>query len=172
MFINNMCPISPSHNLVVIPLRNHPLPSHGAQMFFQALAQLLILMSVGVEDLHRRGYMCLLLIHKGATFWLMYCLNACRITAFMYDSLPGSEKMASVNKFGAASDWRPPPSWVIVWAVIPVIPDITMMTEADKEKVTQLVRDIRNSVGPERFDKIMQLVQQVQLENQIQREPP
>lgn len=66
-------------------------------MFFQALAQLLILMSVGVEDLHRRGYMCLLLIHKGATFWLMYCLNACRITAFMYDSLPGSEKMASVN---------------------------------------------------------------------------
>ncbi len=77
-----------------------------------------------------------------------------------------------LNKFGAASDWRPPPSWVIVWAVIPVIPDITMMTEADKEKVTQLVRDIRNSVGPERFDKIMQLVQQVQLENQIQREPP
>lgn len=73
-----------------------------------------------------------------------------------------------LNKVGTA-DWFPPTFNVVIFAFIPVVvsePSLMEVAAADKEKVTQLVRDIRNSVGPKRFDKIMQLVQQVQLEDQ------
>ena len=72
-------------------------------------------------------------------------------------------KFANAENFLGISITLPHNYHFIAFAPVTVsMPDLTMMTEADKEKVTQLVRDIRNSIGPERFDKIMQLVQQVQ----------
>jgi len=80
-------------------------------------------------------------------------------------------KIESLNKFAPAGGWFNislsfPPNWGPPFVtIIPIVSGITTMPEADKEKFKQSVRDIRNSVGPERFDKIMQLIQQVQTEN-------
>lgn len=57
----------------------------------------------------------------------------------------------------------------------PPLPGLSVtatVTEADKEKLAQLARDIRTSVGRERFNMIMDLVRQVQLEDQTHSEPP
>jgi hypothetical protein len=42
----------------------------------------------------------------------------------------------------------------------------------DDEKIVQLVKSIQNAVGQDRFDNIMQLVQQMQGENQIKKDAP
>jgi hypothetical protein len=66
----------------------------------------------------------------------------------------------------------PPIKLPVFLPITLAFPAATAMTEADKEKLAQLVRDIRNSVGRERFDMIMDLVRQIQPEDQTHNEPP
>lgn len=81
-----------------------------------------------------------------------------------------------LNKLGPADIiWLPPPiniNGLLFFMPPPIfINGVNAMTEADKQKALQLVKGIRNSVGPERFDAIMELVRQAQLGGQASSEP-
>lgn len=63
-------------------------------------------------------------------------------------------------------------TWLFILAVRPVNPSPdTPLTAIDEERVAHMVRNIRSSVGHERFNMIIQLVNQTQLGHQMRSEP-
>lgn len=80
-----------------------------------------------------------------------------------------SPTIALLDKTRVAGDLSP--YWVWFFIMPAVTDAVATLTDVDKEKVAQLVRDIRNTAGRERFDMIMDLVHRVQLEDQIPGDP-
>jgi hypothetical protein len=60
-----------------------------------------------------------------------------------------------------------PPSLIVLWWNRP-----SPSLKEDDEKIVQLINSIQNSIGEDRFNKIIQLSQQIQEQNQIRSDPP
>src|SRR5579863_8364593 len=70
MPVDGLSPIGAGDNLPVMPAADHSLATQEAQMLLQLGAQGLILVGIGIKDLHRGRRTC----HPSASF---FCCSSC-----------------------------------------------------------------------------------------------